>query len=99
MNHKIAVIGLGYVGLPLARLLATRFSVVGFDIDEHRVRQVQDGLDKTGEVSELLLKGVLVSTNLHRSTADGQPVQAVFGHSAEYGDSLVNAESGLYCCA
>lgn len=99
MNHKIAVIGLGYVGLPLARLLATRFAVVGFDIDEHRVQQVQDGLDKTGEVSELLLKGVLVSTNLHRSAADVQPVQAVFGHSAAYEDSLVNAESGLYCCA
>ena len=36
-NNKIAIIGLGYVGLPLARLFATKFSVVGFDINSKRV--------------------------------------------------------------
>ena len=35
---KIGIIGLGYVGLPLARLFATKYPVVGFDINKHRVR-------------------------------------------------------------
>lgn len=34
MNHKIAVVGLGYVGLPLARLFATEYPVIGFDINK-----------------------------------------------------------------
>ena len=38
---KIAVIGLGYVGLPLARLFATKYTVVGFDIDQQRVTELR----------------------------------------------------------
>ena len=57
-NTKIAVIGLGYVGLPLARLFATKHSVVGFDINEHRISELQQGKDSTLEVSEELLKKV-----------------------------------------
>ena len=62
---KIAVIGLGYVGLPLARLFATKFSVVGFDINEKRVAELMSGIDATLEVSDEVLKAVLVneSTN------------------------------------
>ncbi len=40
---KIAVIGLGYVGLPLARLFATKYSVVGFDINKSRVEELNSG--------------------------------------------------------
>ncbi|MDX1279573.1 NAD(P)-binding domain-containing protein, partial [Oceanihabitans sediminis] len=40
---KIAVIGLGYVGLPLARLFATKYPVIGFDINEARVKELQQG--------------------------------------------------------
>ena len=58
---KIAIIGLGYVGLPLARLFATKFSVVGFDINATRVAELNSGLDRTLEVEEGLLKEVLVS--------------------------------------
>ena len=58
---KIAIIGLGYVGLPLARLFATKFSVVGFDINATRVAELNSGLDRTLEVEEALLKEVLVS--------------------------------------
>ena len=47
---KIAVIGLGYVGLPLARLFATQFSVVGFDINLLRVEALRAGLDSTLEI-------------------------------------------------
>jgi UDP-N-acetyl-D-galactosamine dehydrogenase len=40
MNIKIAIIGLGYVGLPLARLFATKFPVIGFDINQTRIAEL-----------------------------------------------------------
>ena len=46
-NSKIAVIGLGYVGLPLARLFSTKYQTIGFDINEERVKMLQEGHDKT----------------------------------------------------
>jgi len=49
-NTKIAVIGLGYVGLPLAVEFGTQWNTVGFDIDQSRVNELQDGYDKTGEI-------------------------------------------------
>ena len=60
---KIAIIGLGYVGLPLARLLATRYAVVGYDQKNSRVEALQRGEDATLEVDRSLLKEVLVPTN------------------------------------
>ena len=59
-NTKIAVIGLGYVGLPLARLFATKYSVVGFDINQERVAELMSGTDSTLEVSDKILQDVLV---------------------------------------
>lgn len=57
---KIAVIGLGYVGLPLARLFATQYPVVGFDINEKRISELQQGTDSTLEVTAAVLQSVLV---------------------------------------
>jgi UDP-N-acetyl-D-galactosamine dehydrogenase len=57
---KIAVIGLGYVGLPLARLFATQFPVVGFDINVSRVEALKSGTDSTLEVDDEALRKVLV---------------------------------------
>ncbi|WBX76176.1 nucleotide sugar dehydrogenase [Tenacibaculum ovolyticum] len=57
---KIAIIGLGYVGLPLARLFAAKYSVVGFDIKTKRVEELKTGVDVTLEVDNSLLKSVLV---------------------------------------
>jgi UDP-N-acetyl-D-galactosamine dehydrogenase len=57
---KIAVIGLGYVGLPLARLFATKFSVVGFDINVSRVAALQSGIDSTLEIDDATLQKVLL---------------------------------------
>ena len=57
---KIAIIGLGYVGLPLARLFATKFPVVGFDINKGRVAELMSGTDTTLEVSDQVLQEVLV---------------------------------------
>ena len=62
-NHTISVIGLGYVGLPLARLFATKYPVVGFDINHTRVEELREGKDLTREVEEDLLKSVLKNEN------------------------------------
>ncbi len=59
-NIKIAVIGLGYVGLPLARLFATKYSVIGFDINKSRVESLNSGIDSTLEVDVDTLKKVLL---------------------------------------
>lgn len=56
---KIAVIGLGYVGLPLARLFATKYPTVGFDINEKRIKELQAGKDNTLEVEDTVLQAVL----------------------------------------
>ena len=56
---KIGVIGLGYVGLPLARLFATKYPVIGFDINQARINELQAGTDTTLEVSDEVLQGVL----------------------------------------
>ena len=61
-NKKIAIIGLGYVGLPLARLFATKYSVMGFDVNLQRVTELMNGHDSTLEVADDLLQSVLVST-------------------------------------
>src|SRR3954451_11548086 len=53
---RIVVIGLGYVGLPLAVALAKKFDTVGFDIDATRIDELLGGHDRTGEVDEAELK-------------------------------------------
>jgi UDP-N-acetyl-D-galactosamine dehydrogenase len=58
---KIAIIGLGYVGLPLARLFATKYNVIGFDINKERVAELKKGIDSTLEVEDDVLKKVLIS--------------------------------------
>lgn len=60
---KIAIIGLGYVGLPLARLFATKYSVVGFDINQPRIKELMSGIDHTLEVEADILQSVLKSQN------------------------------------
>ncbi|WP_017494993.1 nucleotide sugar dehydrogenase [Flavobacterium sp. WG21] len=62
-NIKIAVIGLGYVGLPLARLFATKYAVVGFDINEGRVASLKSGTDTTLEIDDETLQKVLVDNS------------------------------------
>ena len=55
-DTKIAVIGLGYVGLPLARLFSTKFKTVGFDLNEARCKELMKGIDSTLEVDNAILK-------------------------------------------
>ena len=56
MKNKISVIGLGYVGLPLARLFSTKYPTIGFDLNEDRVKMLMSGHDDTFEVEDNLLK-------------------------------------------
>ena len=58
-SPKIAVIGLGYVGLPLARLFSTKYSTIGFDISNQRVNEINQGHDSTLELSDHLLQSAL----------------------------------------
>ena len=55
-EYKIAVIGLGYVGLPLARLFSTKFKTIGFDMNQSRVDALMEGHDATLEVDDDLLQ-------------------------------------------
>ena len=66
MENKIGVIGLGYVGLPLARLFATKYAVVGFDINQKRIDELNSGIDTTLEVDKELLQSVLVDKPLEK---------------------------------
>ena len=56
---RIAVIGLGYVGLPLARLFSTKYSTIGFDLNLNRVEELMQGHDSTLEVSDELLQDAI----------------------------------------
>lgn len=70
---KIAVIGLGYVGLPLARLFSTKYPTVGFDMNRARVDALMSGHDATLEVSDELLQSALASG--FRCTADIEEIR------------------------
>ncbi|WP_042719656.1 nucleotide sugar dehydrogenase [Flavobacterium sp. B17] len=70
-HYKIAVIGLGYVGLPLARLFATKYPVVGFDINQNRIEELRSGADSTLEVESEVLKSVLVDRNPFKQNENG----------------------------
>jgi len=67
MVIKIAVIGMGYVGLPLARLFATKYSVVGFDTKKRRVDELRQAEDITSQVKNQALKKVLKLSNNHEN--------------------------------
>lgn len=69
MNKKICIIGLGYVGLPLAHAFSKKYKVVGFDINEPRVNELRSGYDRTleltdDEVKESISNGMIYSTNM-----------------------------------
>lgn len=87
MKIKIAIIGLGYVGLPLARLFATKYSVVGFDTNQTRVNELRKGHDSTLEIEDEDIKAVLINENPIKRDFDSSP----FGGGWE--------GTGLYCSA
>ena len=74
MDEKIAVIGLGYVGLPLAVALARHFDVLGFDISAERVEALRSGTDWTHEVADEELRSAGVRFTADRSDLAGRTV-------------------------
>jgi UDP-N-acetyl-D-galactosamine dehydrogenase len=96
---KIAIIGLGYVGLPLARLFATKYPVVGFDINTKRVGELKAGIDSTLEIEKEVLQKVLVS-NLNLLTQLNPKVLVLddFSYSNAIKDHQISQTTkGLYC--
>jgi len=65
---KICVIGLGYVGLPLARLFSTKYETVGFDMNQKRVDALMQGHDYTLEVDDALLQEAIKEHGFHCTT-------------------------------
>ncbi len=90
--NKIAIIGLGYVGLPLAMEFAKHFPVVGYDIDLKRITKLKKGVDSTMEVAAEGIKNIQVASNpllenlFHRPSTFNRE-----GFEAE--DSLENADA------
>ncbi|MDO3693653.1 nucleotide sugar dehydrogenase [Wenyingzhuangia sp. chi5] len=68
---KIGVVGLGYVGLPLARLFSTKYATIGFDINQQRVVELNQGIDTTLEVSKEILQKVLTNTVVSSESQKG----------------------------
>ena len=66
-DFKIAVIGLGYVGLPLAIEFGKKYKVLGYDINKTRVKELQQGVDHTLEAD---LEGMELATNLRKSNSE-----------------------------
>ncbi|OPZ30619.1 MAG: UDP-N-acetyl-D-glucosamine 6-dehydrogenase [Bacteroidetes bacterium ADurb.BinA174] len=75
---RIAVIGLGYVGLPLARLFATKYPVVGYDINQARVNELMNGHDSTLEVEDNILQSVLITSNPIPQNSNPAPCTGLF---------------------
>ena len=74
MEIKIAVIGLGYVGLPLARLFSTKYSTIGYDMNQQRVDELMQGKDSTLEVKEALLQKA-INENHFKCTTDLEEIR------------------------
>lgn len=74
MEIKICVIGLGYVGLPLARLFSTKYKTIGFDMNERRCEALMEGHDATLEVSDELLQDA-INNHGFKCTADIEEIR------------------------
>ncbi len=70
-NKKISVIGLGYVGLPLALLFAKRFSVIGFDINEQRIELMKQGIDPSRELEPEAFHGADITFTANPADLQG----------------------------
>ncbi len=66
-ESRIVVVGLGYVGLPLAVAMAKKFNVIGFDISENRIKELKDGFDRTDEVDRQRLEASSISLTTQAS--------------------------------
>ncbi len=70
MNKKICIVGLGYVGLPLAYAFAKKYDVVGFDINQQRINELNECFDRTLELEEEQLKEIKTKIKYSNSIED-----------------------------
>lgn len=77
MADKIAIIGLGYVGLPLAVAFAEKYKVIGFDINASRIRELNQGKDNTLEVEDDLLLSVLSKKGGHKGLYNTKELEEI----------------------
>lgn len=104
MNNdiKIAVIGLGYVGLPLARLFATKFPVIGLDLNPNRIAELRKGHDSTLEVEDKILQNVILSEHPIPAKASLRKARPAMAGNGEDIDAEISIEdlqetkTGLY---
>lgn len=83
-NYTITVVGLGYVGLPLAIEFAKKYKVIGFDINEERIVELSSGFDRTKEANIEDLKSVIASNNTHNTGLSFSSKTADIGKSNIY---------------
>ncbi|MEX2616360.1 MAG: nucleotide sugar dehydrogenase [Alphaproteobacteria bacterium] len=76
-NPRLAVIGLGYVGLPLAVALARHFDTVGFDIDAGRIEALRAGNDRTGEIDSPALRASSLALTRDEAVIRGRDIYIV----------------------
>ncbi|HHD79795.1 MAG TPA: Vi polysaccharide biosynthesis UDP-N-acetylglucosamine C-6 dehydrogenase TviB, partial [Epsilonproteobacteria bacterium] len=74
MDNKIAIIGLGYVGLPLAHAFSEKYKVVGLDINQERIQELKSGFDRTlelskAQVNESIQNGMVFSADMEDAKA------------------------------
>lgn len=77
-HYKICVIGLGYVGLPLARLFSTKFETIGFDVDKRRVDALMNYEDTTKEVDKQLLEDAIRNHGFRCTTEENDILDCNF---------------------
>ena len=76
-NERIAVIGLGYVGLPLAVALSRKFDTIGFDVSERRVEELRQGSDSTNEISSEELRSSSLQLSADPASIAGRTIYIV----------------------
>lgn len=97
-STKIAVVGLGYVGLPLAVALARKFPTVGFDIDQRRIAELKQGHDRTGEVDPAPLRSTTLKLTADLSDLTGAEIFIVTVPTPVTPDNLPDLGAVLSAC-
>ncbi len=95
---NICVVGLGYVGLPLALALSNHFPVTGFDVSTDRVSALRDGRDETGEVADNVLGGADLDLSDDSADLRGQDVYIVTVPTPVDGDNRPNLSALSNAC-
>ena len=92
-NIKIGVVGLGYVGLPLAVEFDKKYPTIGFDINQQRITELQAGIDRTLETSNEELADATHLT--YTTAADNQVYNVTVGDSTTLNDLFALIRAGL----